>query len=83
VYEVLTTDNRVTESNRERLQDLFRRLTDLTFDHGGKFYFAKDSVMSSEDALRAYGYQVLEIVGSTTELIESALPSPSAAPRGG
>lgn len=56
----LALDYRVTASNHARLQALFRTLTDLTLDHGGKFYFAKDSVMSSNDAARAYGSDVLQ-----------------------
>jgi FAD/FMN-containing dehydrogenase len=56
----LALDYRVTRNNRERLQALFRVLTDLVLDHGGKFYFAKDSVMNSDDTRRAYGADVLE-----------------------
>ena len=56
----LALDYRVTAANHERLQRLFRELTDLVLDHGGKFYFAKDSVMNADDALRAYGSEVLD-----------------------
>jgi decaprenylphospho-beta-D-ribofuranose 2-oxidase len=55
----LALDYRVTSGNRSRLRALFRVLTDLVLDCGGKFYFAKDSVMTSEDTLRAYGADVL------------------------
>jgi len=45
---------------REALLDLCCRMTDLVLDAGGKFYFAKDSVLRPEDAVRSYGAAALE-----------------------
>jgi decaprenylphospho-beta-D-ribofuranose 2-oxidase len=55
----LALDYRVTEANRERLQALLRLLIDRVLARGGKFYFAKDSVLSADDTRRAYGADVL------------------------
>jgi FAD/FMN-containing dehydrogenase len=56
----LALDYRVTRANRLRLQALLRVLIDRVLDSGGKFYFAKDSVLTADDARRAYGADVLE-----------------------
>jgi decaprenylphospho-beta-D-ribofuranose 2-oxidase len=56
----LALDYPRTARNGARLQLLLRELTDLALDHGGKFYFAKDSVMTSTDALRLHGPDVLQ-----------------------
>jgi decaprenylphospho-beta-D-ribofuranose 2-oxidase len=40
---------------RQRLWDLSHRLTDLVLSRGGKFYFAKDSVLRPKDVERIYG----------------------------
>jgi hypothetical protein len=42
------------------LQALLRVLIDRVLDSGGKFYFAKDSVLTADDTRRAYGADVLE-----------------------
>jgi FAD/FMN-containing dehydrogenase len=46
-------------AQRERLWDLSHRLTDLVLSRGGKFYFAKDSVLRPEDLPRMYGAERL------------------------
>jgi decaprenylphospho-beta-D-ribofuranose 2-oxidase len=56
----LALDYRVTSGRHARLQRLFRELTDLVLDHGGKFYFAKDSFMNPQDVQRVYGAAALE-----------------------
>lgn len=56
----LALDYRVTARRRAGLQVLFRELTDLVLDHGGKFYFAKDSVMTPGDALRVHGADAVQ-----------------------
>jgi FAD/FMN-containing dehydrogenase len=56
----LALDYRVTRANRARLQALLRLLIDRVLDSGGKFYFAKDSVLTADDTRRAYGAEVLE-----------------------
>jgi len=56
----LALDYRVTRANRQHLQTLLRLLIDRVLDSGGKFYFAKDSVLTADDTRRAYGTDVLE-----------------------
>jgi hypothetical protein len=56
----LALDFRVTPKNRQKLQSLFRVLIDRVLERGGKFYFAKDSVLNAGDTLRAYGSDVLQ-----------------------
>lgn len=56
----LALDYPVRASDSGRQQRLFRELIDLVLDHGGKFYFAKDSLISSQDTVRAYGSQALQ-----------------------
>jgi FAD/FMN-containing dehydrogenase len=46
-------------SRRERLWDFSHRLTDLVLSRGGKFYFAKDSVLRPKDLQRMYGEETL------------------------
>ncbi len=41
--------------DRERLWALAHRLTDLVLSRGGKFYFAKDSVLRPADVARMFG----------------------------
>lgn len=46
--------------DRERLWALGREIVDLTLAAGGKFYFAKDSILRPGDAERAYGQDRVE-----------------------
>jgi decaprenylphospho-beta-D-ribofuranose 2-oxidase len=55
----LAMDYPVTAKNREVLWQLTQRLNDVMVDAGGKFYFAKDQVITPEAALGAWGKQVL------------------------
>lgn len=56
----LALDYRLTRTNRQDLQRLLRGLVDLVLDHGGKFYFAKDSILTPQDTLRVHGEETLE-----------------------
>ncbi|MGO8992161.1 MAG: FAD-binding protein [Polyangiaceae bacterium] len=56
----LAMDFRVTRENRARLWALAQRMTDRVLDAGGKFYFAKDAVLTAEDVERAYGGERLD-----------------------
>ena len=51
----LALDFRVTESTRERLRVLTTEITERVLDAGGRFYFAKDSVLTRDQVRRAYG----------------------------
>jgi decaprenylphospho-beta-D-ribofuranose 2-oxidase len=51
----LAMDFPVTARNRNRLWALTERLTERVLAGGGKFYFAKDSVLRSGDVEQAYG----------------------------
>lgn len=51
----LALDFKVTEANRERLWDLARRMNDYALEHGVRFYFAKDSTLTAEQAARFLG----------------------------
>lgn len=55
----LAMDFRVTARNRSALWSLTERLTERVLAGGGKFYFAKDSVLRPADVQRAYGAQCL------------------------
>jgi len=55
----LALDFRVTARNRDRLWELTRQLTERVLASSGKFYFAKDSVLSAADIHRAYGAERL------------------------
>jgi FAD/FMN-containing dehydrogenase len=56
----LALDYRVAAGNRAAQQAMFRELIDRILERGGKFYFAKDSLLSSHDTLRAYGAENLQ-----------------------
>ena len=56
----LALDYRMTRTNHQELRRLLRELVDLVLDHGGKFYFAKDSVLTPNDTLRVHGAERLE-----------------------
>ena len=51
----LAMDFPVTAKNRDQLWALTERMTDRVLAAGGKFYFAKDSVLRAGDVERAYG----------------------------
>jgi decaprenylphospho-beta-D-ribofuranose 2-oxidase len=51
----LAMDFPVTTRNRNQLWALTERMTDRVLEAGGKFYFAKDSVLRAGDVERAYG----------------------------
>jgi len=51
----LAMDFPVTARNRNRLWALTERLTERVLAAGGKFYFAKDSVLRAADVEQAYG----------------------------
>jgi FAD/FMN-containing dehydrogenase len=53
----LALDFRVTESNRQRLWALTDALTERVLEAGGRFYFAKDAVLTADQVRRAYGDQ--------------------------
>ena len=44
----------------EKLWELGRRITDLVLSRGGKFYFAKDSLLRPADVEHMYGGERLE-----------------------
>lgn len=56
----LAMDFPVTVKNRNRLWALTERLTERVLAAGGKFYFAKDSVLRATDVERAYGRERLQ-----------------------
>ncbi len=56
----LAMDFRVTDRNRRDLWALTERLTERVLAAGGKFYFAKDSVLRALDVEAAYGRQRLD-----------------------
>ena len=56
----LAMDYRVTRSNHAALWKHFADMTAVVLAAGGRFYFAKDAVISADDALRAYGTERLE-----------------------
>lgn len=56
----LALDFRVTHANRNALWQLTRTLTDRVLEASGKFYFAKDSVLSMADVQQAYGRDRLD-----------------------
>lgn len=53
----LALDFRVTRSNRAHLWSLTERMTERVLAAGGRFYFAKDSVLRPMDVERAYGQE--------------------------
>jgi decaprenylphospho-beta-D-ribofuranose 2-oxidase len=83
----LAMDFRVTDKNRNKLWALTERLTDRVLDAGGKFYFAKDSVLRKGDVERAYGraridqFLALKHKLDPTNLLTSDLWSRALAPQ--
>jgi FAD/FMN-containing dehydrogenase len=53
----LALDFRITERSRSAIWSLLKRLTLQVLEAGGKFYFAKDAVLTAEDVARAYGHE--------------------------
>lgn len=51
----LALDYRVTKKNREALWKMCQEFEEIVLDHGGKYYFAKDSTLTSENAKKVYG----------------------------
>lgn len=56
----LALDYRMTRTNHQDLRRLLRELIDLVLDHGGKSYFAKDSMLTPNDTLRVHGGERLQ-----------------------
>ncbi len=55
----LAMDFRVTHGNRPRLQNMADELTEMVLQAGGRFYFAKDSLISAAAAARFLGEDTL------------------------
>lgn len=55
----LAMDFRVTAGNRPRLQKMADELTEIVLQAGGRFYFAKDSLISPTAAARFLGEETL------------------------
>ena len=51
----LALDFRITEPTRGAIWTLLRNVTSQVLEAGGKFYFAKDAVLTANDVERAYG----------------------------
>jgi len=56
----LALDFRVTPGKRQRLVELTHALTGRVLAAGGKFYFAKDSVLDPSEVAKAYGTERLQ-----------------------
>ena len=56
----LAMDFKVTRGNREALWKHFAEMTAIVLDAGGRFYFAKDGVLTSADVARAYGQERID-----------------------
>jgi FAD/FMN-containing dehydrogenase len=55
----MAMDYRVTKENRERLWALTHRFTERVLEAKGRFYFAKDAVLTQEQVKAAYGEERL------------------------
>lgn len=55
----LALDFKVVPGRWSRLCDLCHRMNDLVLEHGGRFYFAKDSTLRPEDVRRYLGEDAL------------------------
>ncbi len=56
----MAMDFKVTRDNREALWKCFAEMTAMVLEAGGKFYFAKDAVITADDVSRAYGREKLD-----------------------
>ncbi len=56
----LALDFPVTQRNRQRLWKLTEELTEITLRSGGRFYFAKDSALKTDDAKAFLGETALQ-----------------------
>ena len=52
-------DFKVTRGSREALGKFFAETTEVVLDAGGRFYFAKDAVLTAADVARADGQERL------------------------
>ena len=55
----LAMDLHVTERNRGKLLEMCRRFDEMIVEAGGRFYFAKDSVVSADAVRRAWGPELI------------------------
>ena len=55
----LAMDFPVRRTGSKRLERLVKDMTQCVLEAGGKFYFAKDSVLTAQDIAQAYGTDVL------------------------
>ena len=58
----LAQDFHVTDANRARVFEMARRFDQMVVDAGGKFYFAKDGVVSSDAVRRAFGDRLAQFL---------------------
>lgn len=56
----LAMDFKVTPGNRAGLWKFFTEMTAIVLEAGGRFYFAKDAVLTTDEAARAYGQDRLD-----------------------
>lgn len=56
----LAQDFPVTDTNRQRLFDMCEQFSEMVVGAGGRFYFAKDSVVSPQAVRRAFGNERLQ-----------------------
>jgi FAD/FMN-containing dehydrogenase len=56
----LALDFKVTDRNRARLHKILQEYDRIVLEHGGRFYFAKNSETSAETALDFYGKETME-----------------------
>lgn len=52
-------DFRVTRASREKVWAVMNEITERVLEAGGRFYFAKDAVLTSDQTRRAYGEERL------------------------
>lgn len=66
----MAMDIRVTSRNRERVWAMARELDEIVLSSGGRFYFAKDSVMRPEVLARAWPPETLEAFRSLKQRLD-------------